>query len=350
MNALMNPRVTFIVPCYNYGRFVAQALDSLLEQTLLDLEIIAIDDASSDETPRVMAGYRHEPRVRVIRHAQRAGHIATYNEGLALARGRYVGILSADDYCLRRDAVERQVALFEQHPRVGMVYSAYAVVDHEHGTVLMQIVPAASDGVRPGLEEFQRLMWGNYVLHSGTLLRAEVQRALGPYDAGLPQSGDWDMWLRASLRHDVGYIAEPLYAYRLHRTNMQAKGIAPREQAEQNLRTLERALALLPEEAPPAIRLAGGAARRHALLQTTWFDLHNGRRRRTWQGAVYALRRAPSLALSGELWKLLARLVLLTVLGPATFRHAVERITRLRLPTRAGSYLSSTDMPTEARG
>src|SRR5215217_711441 len=96
----MHPRISFIITCYNYGHFIGQALDSLLNQTCTDLEIIAIDDASSDDSVAVLARYANDPRVRVIAHERNQGHICSYNEGLELARGRYVGILSADDFCL----------------------------------------------------------------------------------------------------------------------------------------------------------------------------------------------------------------------------------------------------------
>src|SRR5438874_9681477 len=107
----MMPRVSILVPSYNYGAFITQAVDSLLSQTLQDLEVIVIDDASRDNTPAILQRYAGEVRVRVVRHEQNQGHLRSYNEGLQLARGRYVGIVSADDYCLRSDALERQVAV-----------------------------------------------------------------------------------------------------------------------------------------------------------------------------------------------------------------------------------------------
>jgi hypothetical protein len=319
----MQPQVSFLVPCYNYGRFLGQAIDSLLSQTLGDLEIIVIDDASTDETAGVLAAYAAEPRVRSLRHAHNRGHIRSYNEGLALAKGRYVGILSADDFCLRTDAVERQVALFEQHPHVGMVYSAHVMLAADGAVIPVR--PFAQGGVRSGLAEFRALMWGNYVLHSGTLLRHEVQAALGPYDPTLPQSGDWDLWLRAAAAYDVGYVAEPLYAYRQHPTNMQHAGLAPAAQADQNWRTLNKAFAALPAEAPREVWQARPAALKHALLQTAWFDLYNRRHRRAWQGARYALRRSPAVAASPELWRFLARLSLLTMLGIAVNPISIRR-------------------------
>jgi glycosyltransferase involved in cell wall biosynthesis len=325
---VITPRVSYVVTSYNYGKFVTQAIDSLLGQTFEAIELIVIDDASTDETPAVLARYADEPRVRLIRHERNQGHIRSYNEGLALARGELVGVFSADDFCVRRDAVARAVAMFDAHPRVGMVYAAYAVV--EDGRVVKHMMPWPEDRAAAGYDEFRSLMWGNYVLHSGTLLRRDVQDALGPYDARLTQTGDWDMWLRAAILGDVGYIAEPLFAYRMHRSNMQNTGIAPREQATQNVLTLERAFALLPPEAPADIRRARVAVLRHALLQTVYFDLFNGRRRRAWHGLTQAIRRRPSILLARETWQASARLVLLTAAGRERYRSLMERRERLR--------------------
>jgi hypothetical protein len=262
--------------------------------------------------------------VRIIRHAVNRGHIYSYNEGLALARGAYVGIVSADDYCLWADALERQVALFERFPAVGMVYSAHCMLDPDGRTTT--VAPMPEDVVRDGRDEFRSLLWGNYILHSGTLLRREVQEKLGPYDPALPQSGDWDLWLRASAMAAVGYIAEPLYVYRLHRSNMQSRGIPPAQQADQNVRTLDKAFASLPPDAPPDIIAARARARQHALLQTAWFDLRNGRRSRAWAGVRHALRREPAIVANPELYRFVARLVLRTSLSQPRYETVVGRL------------------------
>src|ERR1051325_3330661 len=90
------PRVSYVVPCYNYGHFLARAVDSLLQQTFRLLEVIVVDDASTDDTQQVLARYANEERVRVIHHANNRGHIQSYNEGLQMARGDFIGLVSAD--------------------------------------------------------------------------------------------------------------------------------------------------------------------------------------------------------------------------------------------------------------
>ena len=328
---MSRPRVSFVVTCHNYGRFLAQALDSLLAQSLTEWEAIVIDDASTDETGAVLGRYLHDHRIRGIAHTSRRGNIASYNEGLDQARGQLVGILSADDYLLRSDALERQAAVGAARPDVGLVYSAHAIV--QDGSPVRYVVPWPQDDVRSGVTEFGQLMWGNYILHSGALLRREVERELGQYVQTLTHTGDWDMWLRAAARHPVGYVAEPLYAYRIHGANMFHRGLPPWRQTDQVVATVDRAFASLPPDAPADLWAARSAVRSHAFLQTPWFDLHNGRRLRTWQGFLYALRRRPAIAASGELWRFLARLLLMTAVGREPYRRAaagVERLLRRR--------------------
>jgi glycosyltransferase involved in cell wall biosynthesis len=168
---MRQPRVSFVVPTHNYARFVAEAVCSLLDQTYQYLVVIVIDDGSTDHTPQVLAQFRGDGRVRLIRHERNRGHIRTYNEGLRLARGEFVGLLSADDLCLSPDAVERQLAVFDADLDVGFVYSALTLVD-ERGRILEQGGHWPADGIRDGLEEFRDLVFGNYVPASGPLVRA----------------------------------------------------------------------------------------------------------------------------------------------------------------------------------
>ncbi|MBO0709582.1 MAG: glycosyltransferase [Candidatus Dormibacteraeota bacterium] len=320
------PLVTLVVTCHNYGRFLSQALDSLLAQTLEDWEAVVIDDASTDDTGEVLGFYAGDSRVRAIRHRENAGNIRSYNEGLDIARGRHVGILSADDYLLSPRALERQIAVFESNPDVGLVYSAHDVV--QDGSLVRHVVPWPADGVHGDWKEFRKLIWGNYVLHSGALLRREVERELGPYEPALTHTGDWDMWLRAAARHPVGYLAEPLYAYRIHGANMFHRGLSPTDQTDQVVTTVDRAFAWLPPDAPADLLASRRGARSHALLQTAWFDLYHGRRGRTWRGAAHALRRRPAMAWSGELWRFLPRAVLMTGVGRERYRAISGRLER----------------------
>jgi GT2 family glycosyltransferase len=321
---MTQPKVSLIVPAHNYGRYVCQAIDSVLTQTMTEVEVIVIDDCSTDNTGEVLSAYDDDDRVQVIRHTRNQGHINTYNEGLNRARGCYVGLLSADDYCLQSHALARQVAVFEENPRVGLVYSAQVLVPASGP--ISEMRPWPHDYVHSGLDEFRQLMKVNYVPASGTLIRREVQDQLGLYDPRLPHSGDWDMWLRAFARGDVGYIAEPLYAYRVHGQNMSIRRISPGRAIDDLLLTMGKAFEALPDDAPAGLRGARRTVLGHALFRTAWIDLYAGRRDRAWRGFAYALRYHPALALNRELASMFPQLLLMTVLPKEAFWQVMPRL------------------------
>lgn len=321
----MQPRVSVVVTCYNYGRFVAEAVDSLLGQTFQELEVIVVDDASPDNSRAVLLErYSDNPRVKLILHEQNQGHIRSYNEGLAMAQGEFMGVLAADDFCLRPDAVARQVAVFDAHPRVGFVFSAYAMVDVE-SKPFRSFQPFAHDYVRNGFDEFRSLMFANYIPHSGTLVRRSAHAEIGYYDVALPHAGDWDLWLRVASRFDVGYISEQLFAYRVHGTNMSIARYSPAHANREVLLTIQKAFAALPVNTPADIRAQHQTAIHRALLKTTWGDRSLGRIKRAWQGLLDAPQRAPTLLLTPMFYAALVRLLILSVIGHQRYERLATR-------------------------
>jgi glycosyltransferase involved in cell wall biosynthesis len=331
----MDPRVSVIVPCYNYGHFVVQAVDSILAQTLDELEVIVIDDASTDDTPQVLARYASEPRVCVIRHAHNHGHIRTYNEGLARARGQFVGLLSADDYYLRSDALARQVTVFDMHAQIGLVYPAHTFVD-ETGQPYWVYQRWPSDYVRSGLDEFKTLIVENYVPASGTLVRRTCHEELGDYTSSLPHAADWDLWLRLTTRYDVGYVAEPLLAYRVHGNNM-STALRIRNQTSDHVLTVERAFDALPANAPPGLRQLRTSAVRCAWLRAAAVSCAQGKAQTAWIALLDAVHRSPELLATSEFYAVAGRLLLMTLLGHQRYTHLAER--RAGRRELAGSYV-----------
>jgi hypothetical protein len=215
------PAVTVVIPCYNYGRYLPIALGSALGQAGVDVDAIVIDDASTDGSAAVVRDLAaRDDRVRAILHHSNRGHIATYNEGLEQARGTYVVLLSADD-ALTPGALARATALLEAHHSVGLVYGHPFVFSHEP--------PPVTDKVRnwtvwSGEEWIEcRCRTGrNCIINPEVVLRTSVQHAIGGYDANLPHSGDFEMWMRAAAVSDVGRINGTAQAfYRVHANSMQ---------------------------------------------------------------------------------------------------------------------------------
>jgi glycosyltransferase involved in cell wall biosynthesis len=316
----MPPRVSFVIASYNYARYVGQTIESLLAQTFEDLEIIVIDDCSADNSRDVLQRFANEPRVRLVFHDQNQGNIRTYNEGLAMARGEFIGVVGSDDYAIRVDAVARQVAVFDANPNVGFVYAAHTYVD-ENNKSFRVFQPWSADYVRDGLVEFRDLAFRNYVPHTGTLVRRICHEQLGDYDLGLPHAGDWELWLRIAGRYQVGYVADTLYAYRIHGGNMSVARHSPGHANREIKLAVERGFDALPTNAPADLRGLRSSAVQHVLMATTWGDRSLGRTRRAWHGLVDAAWRAPSLLTTRMFYTAAVRTALLTALGHERYQR-----------------------------
>jgi hypothetical protein len=207
------PRVTVHVPAYNYGRFLGEALDSLLAQTCTEWEAVVIDDASTDDTADVVARY-HDSRFRFVRHDVNRGHIATFNEGIALARGEYFVILSADDR-YHATFLERALACFDEHPDVHLVYTDTEMID-EHGCV----VGRGNTSIDPQ-EDWVRdlsvpLMFGWFISGCAGMARTTMLRELGGYEPTLSHTADVYLWRRLAFRGRVGHVTGWLLQHREH--------------------------------------------------------------------------------------------------------------------------------------
>ena len=217
---LTRPSVSVVVPCYNYGHYLGDAVSGVLDQDGLDVEVIIVDDASPDGSvgaARELAAV--DERVQVIAHTTNKGHIATYNDGLREIKGDYVVLLSADD-ALPRNSLTRSIALMEHHPEVGMVYG---FPDN-----FTETPPDVPDRVRSwttwhGREWFRRACrtGRNVVMNPEVVMRRAAWDEVGEYDPRLPHAADMALWLSTSLRWDIGRVNGPVQGlYRVHGQNM----------------------------------------------------------------------------------------------------------------------------------
>jgi glycosyltransferase involved in cell wall biosynthesis len=218
----MRERVDVVVPCYNYARYLPACVDSVLSQQGVDVRVLVIDDASTDNSAEVAANIAdRDSRVQVRRHETNRGHIATYNEGLlGWADGDYCALLSADDL-LTPGALERAASVMRQRPTVGMVYgrSAYFVTNDE----LPPTGRHRGTKVWTGLDWIDRRCRSGFSVISSpeVVTRTAVHHRVGGYRPTLPHSGDFEMWLRFAAVSDVAYVRGTAQAfYRRHQQSM----------------------------------------------------------------------------------------------------------------------------------
>lgn len=212
------PTVSVVVPCYNYGHYLPQAVDSVLTQDGVDVEVIIVDDHSTDGSELVAAelAARHE-QVRVIRNAVNKRHIATYNVGLAETTGDYVVLLSADDM-LAHGALARAVALMQHHPNVGLVYGyAPSFTDRPEPSA-----PGRTWSIWTGREWVAAVTnrGDNVVVNPEVVMRNSVMKKLAGYDAAYPHAADLLLWLQAATLADIGRVNGVQAHYRTHARQM----------------------------------------------------------------------------------------------------------------------------------
>jgi GT2 family glycosyltransferase len=203
------PLVSVLMAVHDDARFVGEAVQSVLGQTLTDLELIVVDDASTDATPDVLAGLG-DPRVNLMRNDERSGLAVSLNRGLDAAQGRYVARLDSDDIAVP-DRLWRQLERIEGEPRVAVVGTAVRDVD-EHGAVgRLHRSPLGPRGVR------WLSLFSSPFFHPTVLVDRERLEELGlRYDSSFLESEDYDLWTRL-LRHSEGAnLAEPLVLKRVH--------------------------------------------------------------------------------------------------------------------------------------
>jgi len=200
-------------------------MDSILGQTLGDLEVIAIDDASTDCSASILKSYRADERVRLIIHRLNRGRVYTTNEGISLAKGRYVHVGESDDYCDRR-FLQMTCDVLDRHPKVGLVHAHVEAVDASGNCLLDPRTlwdagiqkHLSADYVNAGLDEFRLLIRANNYIRtlSGVVFRREVFDHVGGFDRRFPICSDWHKYLQTALHYDVAYIDEVRVYHRRH--------------------------------------------------------------------------------------------------------------------------------------
>lgn len=215
------PRVSVVIPCYNYGRFLPDCIKSVISQRSVETNILVIDDASPDGSGDIAEALAAgNPRVSVIRHKNNLGHIATYNEGLQNVNGKYVVVLSADDL-LPSGALARSVALLEANTSVGLAYG--------HPINFSGPVPPPSREISRTWSIWPGHRWIRAQCRRGlsciyspeAVMRTDVQRRVGGFLDTLPHSADLELWLRIASIADVGHVNGADQAYRrVHNESM----------------------------------------------------------------------------------------------------------------------------------
>lgn len=202
------PRITVYLTNHNYGRFIGQAIDSVLTQTLPDFELIVIDDGSTDDSRSIIESYSLHPKVVAI-FQENKGLNVTNNIALRAARGEYIMRLDADDW-LDPHALQVMAGILDRDPGVGLVFPDYYTVDVEGRMI----------------ELVRRHNFTDVELHDQpahgacTMARRSCLLEIGGYDESFRCQDGWDIWIRVIQHYKVANVNLPLFYYRQHDRNL----------------------------------------------------------------------------------------------------------------------------------
>ncbi len=222
--AAVDRLVSTVIPVFNAASFIARAVDSVLAQTYPNVEIIVVNDGSTDDTGAHLLAYGH--RIRVIEQ-ENAGLSAARNAGIRATRGDLVAFLDADDWWLP-SKLERQVALLDANPRLGFCSTCARVVDGAGNDVNVWGCPNIDGDLLHTIFAQNAAVPGS---GSGVVVRRALLDRVGPFDVELRSLEDIDMWLRLAAVCDYGCIDEALTVIERRATSMSSDLEVMRDQA-----------------------------------------------------------------------------------------------------------------------
>ena len=205
-----NPTVSVIITTYNRAQLVSRALQSALNQTYGDFEIIVVDDASTDNTMEVLGRFE-DKRIRYLRREKNGGNSASRNTGIQAAKGDYIALLDSDDEWFP-EKLQKQVNKFiESGEGVGLIYTGFLYVSQKTGEILGQVIPTFRGNVYANL-----FMKGCFLANSSAFIKKTCFEKVGFFDEDLRSCVDWDMWIRLSKYFEFDFVPDILTKFYFH--------------------------------------------------------------------------------------------------------------------------------------
>jgi glycosyltransferase involved in cell wall biosynthesis len=279
------PKVSVVLPTYNSACFLGMAIQSVLDQTFQDWELIVVDDGSTDNTRDVVAAFQ-DPRIHYV-HQENRGAPAALNAGLRLARGAYVAFLGGDDRWMAEKLALQVAQLDGLPPQVALVYADLHLVNLENNTILGRFLDGREPPRGRVLNQLVRTE-GSFIHPCASLIRREVFDRVGVFDEGLKTHEDWDLWIRIATAYEVEALDIPLAVYGRHPSQL------TKDVRQMYMDGVEAKLRVLRSH---ALRPADRRALRHYLAHHHYGygikALNLGWRKEAWKAFLRSLRLRP---------------------------------------------------------
>ncbi len=221
MHDVTSPLVSVVMPVRDARQFLREAIDSVLEQTFRDFELLLIDDSSQDDSAAICQSYCAADSRVFLLHNNERGIIGALNLGIAHARGKLIARMDADDIC-ESERFAFQVRAFEENPAIAVLGTAASLINQTGGTIGELRYETAS------AEIYRALLHRSCIVHPSAMMRTDTVRRAGGYRNAFLRCEDYDLWLRIAAPDNMANLDTPLLRYRLHENQVTWDGFEQR--------------------------------------------------------------------------------------------------------------------------
>jgi len=209
------PKVSAIIPTYNRAHFIAEAIQSVLDQTFTDFEVIVVDDGSTDNTKQIVNSFK-DSRIKYI-YQENQGVCVARNAGINASNGEYIIFIDSDDMLIE-NAIANEAMILDSYPDVALCYCRLYIIDESEHVIGLYKPKHRQPGVYQGTKEIRNLLvHGNYIGTSLSMVRRSSIIDVGLFDPAFSSgSEDFELWVRLAKKYDVAYTTEFTGKVRVH--------------------------------------------------------------------------------------------------------------------------------------
>ena len=299
------PLISVVIPVYNGAKTVQETIESVLNQTFTDFEIIVVDDGSQDNTLEVISAIP-DPRIQVMQ-GDHAGANAARNRGLHHSSGEYVSFLDADDLWTP-NKLQAQFQALQKHPEAAVAYSWTDRID-EQGNYLRQGGHLSVSG-----HVLAELLIANFIENgSNPLIARQAAIAVGGFDETLTACQDWDMWLKLAFRYQFAAVPESQVLYRLS-TNSISSNVLALEAACRKV--IDRAYNQVPASLQHLRKCSLGNVYKYLTFKAFECYPDRGKGLAAARFLLHVIINDPSMLKVDVIWKVLLKILITTLLSP----------------------------------
>lgn len=326
------PLISVIIPVYNGEKTIRETIESVLNQSCRDFELLVINDGSQDRTLEIVESIQ-DPRLKVFSYPN-AGQSTSRNRGIALATGEYISFIDADDLWTP-DKLEAQVKVLQENPQAAVAYSWTNWIDESS-----QLLGKGSHITEKG-EVFAKLLLNDFVANgSNSLIRRQALTEVGGFDASVTPAEDWDMWLRLAAHYEFVAVPSSQILYRIS-PNSASFNVWKMEAS--SLKVIEKAFAQAPESLQYLKRKSLG--NRYKYL--TYKSIEGYPERKKGLTAIRFLlqivRNDPSILQAKVIWKVLFRILAIVLLPSELAQTVINKFKTLSNTTTLLGYMEKLD-------